>query len=194
MTTLQNKLFPSITNMIRADHTRVLATFHQFEADCAPEKKRVLVNTVCTTLEIHTQLEEEVFYPAMQGISTNQSVLDKSVPEHDAMRESIAKLRGMETTDAGYDDTFMQLMREVIHHVADEETTLLPEAERRLQDRLGELGAEMAKRRLQLAAPRAGELAVNTMRSMPATSMLVAAGTLIAGTYLVRRSMRRQHL
>jgi hypothetical protein len=110
------------------------------------------------------------------------------------MRESIARLRGMEPTDFGYDETFMQLMREVVHHVADEETVLLPEAERVLKDRLGELGAEMTKRRLQLAAPRAGEIAANTVRGMPTTSMLVAAGTLIAGTYLVRRSMRRTQL
>jgi hemerythrin superfamily protein len=194
MATLTNKLFPSITNMIRMDHTHVLGTFHQYEADAAPEKKRALVRTICLALDIHAQLEEEIFYPALRDVSTHQSVLEKSVPEHDAMRESIAKLRGMEPTDFGYDETFMQLMREVVHHVADEETTLLPEAELRLKDRLGELGAEMTKRRLQLAAPHAGEMAANTVRGMPASSMLLAAGTLIAGTYLVRRSMKRPHL
>jgi hypothetical protein len=194
MATLTNKLFPSITNMIRMDHTHVLASFHQYEADSSPATKRALANTVCLALEIHAQLEEEIFYPAMRAVSSHQDVVEKSVPEHDAMRESIARLRGMEPTDFGYDDTFMQLMREVVHHVADEETVLLPEAERVLKDRLGELGAEMTKRRLELAAPRAGEIAVNTVRGMPATSLLVAAGTLIAGTYLVRRSMRRAQL
>jgi hypothetical protein len=83
------------------------------------------------------------------------------------------------------------LMRDVLHHVADEETTLLPDAERLLGDRLGELGAQMTKRRLELAAPRAGEIAVNTVRGMPASSMLVAAGALIAGTYIVKRAFGR---
>jgi len=194
MTTLKNKLFPSITDMIRTDHTNVLSTFHRYEADAAPEKKRALANTICLALEIHAQLEEEIFYPAMQDISANRSILEKSVPEHDAMRASIARLRAMEPTDFDYDEALMQLMREVVHHVADEETTLLPEAEKQLRDRLGELGAAMTKRRLQLAAPHAGELAADTVRGMPATSMLLAAGTLIAGTYLVRRTMRRAQL
>lgn len=45
-------------------------------------------------------------------------------------------------------------MNNVMHHVADEEALLLPTAERVLADRLGELGAEMTKRRVQLVAAR----------------------------------------
>jgi len=52
---------PTVTNMIRADHTHVLATFHQYEVDTSPGTKRALVNTICAGLEIHAQLEEEIF-------------------------------------------------------------------------------------------------------------------------------------
>lgn len=107
------------------------------------------------------------------------------------MRQLIAQLRAMDPEDATYDGVFMQLMRDVMHHVADEETTLLPEAERLLADRLHELGAQMTKRRLQLSAPHAGEIAMNTMRTMPASSMIMAAGALLAGSYLVSRSRNR---
>ena len=48
---------PTITNMIRADHTHVLATFHQYEIDTSPGTKKALVNTICLALEIHAQLE-----------------------------------------------------------------------------------------------------------------------------------------
>ena len=119
----------------------------------------------------------------MRGVTTSNAVLDKSKPEHDTMRQLIARLRGMEPTGADYDATFMDLMRNVLHHVADEETTLLPEAERTLQDRLRELGAQMTKRRLQLAAPHAGEIAFDTVRGMPARSLLFAAGAVFAGTF-----------
>ncbi|MDB5841560.1 MAG: hemerythrin protein [Herminiimonas sp.] len=191
MNAIAKKLSPTITNMIRMDHTHVLETFHQYEIGTKPRVKQALVNTACVALEIHAQLEEEIFYPAMRTVSTDSAVLEKSYPEHDAMRTLIAQLRAMEPTDAEYDQTFMKLMRDVMHHVADEETTLLPDAERLLTDRLGELGAEMTKRRLQLAAPRAGEIAYNTVRGLPTTSMLVAAGAVLAGTYLVKRSSRR---
>jgi hypothetical protein len=49
-------------------------------------------------------------------------------------------------------------MREVIHHVVDEETVLLQAAERLLKDRLRELGATMTKRRFQLLVPHAGDI------------------------------------
>lgn len=189
---LTNKLSPTITNMIRMDHTHVMATFHQYEIDTNPQTKQALVNTACLALEIHAQLEEEIFYPAMRDAATDKQVLDKSVPEHSEMRRLIAKLRSMAPTDPAYDQTFMELMRDVLHHVADEETVLLPDAERTMgADKLSELGAEMTKRRLQLAAPRAGEIAMNTMRGFPTSTMLVAAGAVLAGTYMARRAFVR---
>jgi hemerythrin superfamily protein len=191
MNALTNTLSPSITNMIRMDHTHVLSTFHQYEMDSSPQTKQALVNTACLSLEIHAQLEEEIFYPAMREFAADIPMVQKSIPEHDEMRRLISELRGMQPTDPNYDQTFMQLMRDVMHHVADEETTLLPDAERLLADRLGELGAQMTKRRLQLAAPRAGEIAANTIRGLPTTSVLVAAGAVLAGTYLVRRAFTR---
>lgn len=191
MKSVMNSLSPSITNMIRMDHTHVLTTFHQYEAGTNPKTKQALVNTACLALEIHAQLEEEIFYPAMRSVAGDRGALDKSVPEHDEIRRLIASLRAMEPTDAAYDQTFLSLMRDVMHHVADEETTLLPEAERLLADRLGELGAQMTRRRLELTAPRAGELASNAIRAFPTSSMLVAAGAVLAGTYLAKRSFGR---
>jgi len=79
-------------------------------------------------------------------------------------------------------------MRDVMHHVADEETRLLPDAERLLSDRLGELGAQMTKRRLELAAPRAGEIAMETMRATSTGTMMMAAGALLAGAYIFSRA------
>lgn len=188
MNAFTSKLSPSITSMIRLDHTHVLANFHKYDPNASTSNRQALVDMVCLALEIHTQLEEEIFYPALQAVMTGNEVLTKSVPEHDQVRDLIGQLRSMTPDDASYTSTFMQLMRSVIHHVADEETVLLPEAERLLADRLSELGAEMTKRRLQLAAPHTGELAMNTMRTMPASSMLLAAGALLAGGYLVKRS------
>jgi hypothetical protein len=183
------KLSPPITSMIRLDHTHVLATFHRYHVDDSAGTKRALVDTACLSLEIHAQLEEEIFYPALQAFE--HDMVEKSVPEHQEMRELISRLRSMEPAEPTFDTTFMELMRTVIHHVADEETVLLPAAERLMPDRLNELGAEMTKRRLQLAAPRTGEIIGNTVRAMPASTMLLGAGALLAGSYLLRHAFRR---
>jgi hemerythrin superfamily protein len=185
-----SKLSPSITSMIRLDHSHVMVTFHKYQPDLSPGRKKAIVETCCRALEIHAQLEEEIFYPALRDADGGE-VLAKSEPEHDEMRRLIGKLRAMEPVDANYDGVFYQLIRDVMHHVADEETVLLPEAEQRLQDRLSELGARMTRRRLQLVAPHSGEIAVNTARAMPAGTLFLTASVL-TGLVLIARSASRR--
>ena len=197
MNRFADRVTPRVTTMIRMDHSHVLALFHRFKADTSVGKKRALVANACLALEVHAQLEEEIFYPALRTVLTGDPVLEKSEPEHEQMRQLIAELRkrggdgSAEGTD--FDDKFMELMRIVIHHVADEETRLLPAAERLLSDRLGELGIEMTRRRVELLKPHAGELAVSTVRSFPsaaAAGVLLTAGVVAVGAMLFSRRGR----
>jgi hemerythrin superfamily protein len=191
-----SKLSPSITDMIRMDHSHVLLSFHQYTADARPRVKKALTETICTALEIHATLEEECFYPAMRLLDGADPVIQKSVPEHDDMRRLIAELRASEAIDARHDQLLMELMQKVIHHVADEETVLLPQAERRLgKDQLSEMGARMTSRRLQLAGPRAGSIAANTAVGFSGSTtalVLAAVGGLVAVRYLSRQPERVQ--
>jgi hypothetical protein len=188
MSTLIGKLSPSITNLIRIDHAQVLATFQQFHGGTGLRRKQALVENTCLALQMHAELEEEIFYPALREIAPDITVLEKSFPEHAEMKRLITRLRGMVPSDAEYDGTFMELMRDTMHHVADEETTLLPAAERLLPERLGELGAEMTRRRLQWMAAHAGELTNNTLRTLPESAMSLAAGVMTAGATLFGRA------
>jgi hypothetical protein len=186
MSSLLSQLSPSITNMIRLDHTHVLTAFHQYEVGSPPRLKKGLADNVCLAIEIHAQLEEEIFYPAMRVVADNE-VLRKSTPEHDEMRGLISRLRNMPVTDPAFDDTFFELMRHVMHHVADEETVILPAAERMIPDQLSELGAQMTKRRLELTGPRATELASSMARSMSTGTIIAAGSAMLAGAYLLTR-------
>ncbi|MBA2722165.1 MAG: hemerythrin domain-containing protein [Methylibium sp.] len=188
MRTLTIQLTPSITDMIRMDHNHVLATFQQVHAGTSGGRKQALVRLACTSLEIHAQLEEEIFYPALRELRPDLTVIEKSVPEHAEMRRLIERLMVMPVADPSYDATFMELMRDVLHHVADEETTLLPAAERLLGERLSELGARMLRRRLQLLAPRSPQLVWNTLRSMPQSGFVMASSLLAAGGSMMGRT------
>lgn len=191
MSAIASKLSPPITSMIRLDHTHAVSVFHQYTQYKSPRTRQALAETLCLALEIHAQLEEEIFYPAMQRVEQDEPVLKKSVPEHDELRRLIAKLRASSPHDDDYDDTVAELMRDVLHHVADEETMLLPQAERLLgKERLCELGAEMTKRRLELAGPKTLSIARNTARGF-SESPVVMAGLLVAAGYVVKRMTAR---
>jgi hemerythrin superfamily protein len=186
MTSFVSRLFPSATNMIRLDHTHVLSTFHQYKASAPVRVKKGLVNTMCIALEVHAQLEEEIFYPAVRAVTQNE-LIAKSLDEHQEMRRLISLLRQMEPEARDYDDTVAELMRDVMHHVADEETLVIPEAERLLTDELGELGMRMTKRRLQLVGPRSGEIALDMGRAASGNTAAIAMVGLAAVGLLVAR-------
>ncbi|HZT05196.1 MAG TPA: hemerythrin domain-containing protein [Steroidobacteraceae bacterium] len=186
MSAALDKMTPDITRMIRLDHTHVLAAFRRFRPRMSEVRKRALVENVCLALDVHAQLEEEIFYPAMRQIGAASDMLDKSVPEHEEMRGFIRSLRGMEPLDAAYDETFRKLMRTVLHHVADEETVLLPLAEELMPDELGHLGRLMTARRIELLKPHAAEAAATTIRTFPIGAAAAAAGVLAVGWLLIR--------
>ena len=183
-----SRMSPSITDMIRMDHTHVMAIFHRFKRTTSSARKSALVRNACLALEVHAQLEEEIFYPALHQAVGADPVLDKVGPEHNEIRSLILRLREMSPEVDAYDGTFHALMRTVMHHLADEEAVLLPEAERTMGARLHELGAQMMRRRIQLIRPHAGELASTSIQSFPVMSLVAATSALVLGSMLVRRS------
>lgn len=165
--------------MIRLDHTHVVALFHRYRPQLSAMRKRAIVRTVCDVLEMHATLEEEIFYPALRQVivaSTEDAVLDKSAPEHNEMRGLIADLNSMSSVDERYDDAFMALMRTVLKHVADEETVLLPAAERLIPERLTALGLDMTRRRGELLRGQTLRIALNSSIAFPGVSLTIGVG------------------
>ena len=170
--------FPSVTTAIRLDHTHVLALFRRLRPDTSLARKRAIVANACLALEIHAQLEEEIFYPALRAVPELRETIDQSLSDHDAARRQLAALRSLNPEHEAYDSAFRELIREVLHHVADEETVLLPAAEKWLAADLGRLGAQMMRRRLELLRPRAQQVIGTTIVSFPwlSAGLVVALG------------------
>lgn len=187
-----SKLSPSITDMIRFDHSHVMVTFHQYTGTTRPSVKKALAETICDAVEIHATLEEEIFYPVMRGLAGGEPVIQKSPTEHEEIKRLIANLRATDATDFRHDGLMHELMRNIIHHVADEETVLLPEAERMLgKDRLNELGAQMTRRRLELLSPKAGMVAKNSLVGFSGSTTAIVVG--LASAMMAARFFSKRH-
>ncbi len=176
---------PEITTLIRLDHTHVLAAFRRYRAGSSAARKRALAANVCLALTVHAQLEEEIFYPALRASSPE--AVEKSVEEHTQMRSLIQELRATAPTEAAHDEIFARLIRTVLHHVAEEETVLIPLAEKALKEQLRALGWRMTARRLQLLRPHAAEVATTTALTFPVATTVAALGVCAAVWVLLRR-------
>ena len=51
------------------------------------------MTNACLALEVHAELEEEIFYPALRAVMSEDPIFQKSEPEHAEMRRLIGELR-----------------------------------------------------------------------------------------------------
>ncbi len=139
--------------LLRSDHQRVKILFREFERlDGNRDQKRDVAARVFRELEVHTRLEEEIFYPALRQreIPERRELIDKSFEEHHVADVLVNELKGMDAGDGGFDPKFRVLIETVEHHIQEEERETFPDAEERLGKDLEDLGRQMATRRQQL--------------------------------------------
>jgi hemerythrin-like domain-containing protein len=141
-------------SLLTSQHREVSAMFKQFEelGERAKASKKKLADQICTALELHTQIEEEIFYPAVREASKDlEDLVDEAVVEHASAKDLIAQLEEMDPDDDLYDAKVKVLGEQIDHHVEEEEKEMFPKV-RKLALDLAALGQQMAQRHDELAA------------------------------------------
>jgi hypothetical protein len=106
--------------LLKADHRTVEDLFEQFEKAKGDGRKQKLALEICKELTIHTIIEEEIFYPSIEG-KVEEDLLKESFVEHDAAKVLIAEIEAGQPSDEFYDAKVKVLMEEIEHHVEEEE-------------------------------------------------------------------------
>jgi hemerythrin superfamily protein len=141
--------------LLTADHAKVKKLFKEFadlkEEDGSAEDKSTLVAQICNELKVHTQIEEEIFYPAVRRAIDDGDLMDEALVEHAGAKELIAQLEDMSPDDELYDAKVTVLGDQIQHHVKEEEGEMFPKAKKAKVD--GEaLGVQMTERKAELMA------------------------------------------
>ena len=148
--------------MLKDDHEKVKGLFRQYEGagERAHQKKQQLAQEIFTELELHSKLEEEIFYPAAKakGSKDLKEVVDEGLEEHHVVDTLIQELKAMDlsTSHDQYEAKIKVLIENVEHHIEEEEGELLPEAEKKLGKEVETLGTEMEQRKTQLMQAMSG--------------------------------------
>ena len=116
-------------DLLTDDHRLVREYFQHIEsvshtATAADRHRRPdLIKQLCDELDIHTRIEEEIFYPAVRAAfkETDDSLVDHAEREHAQAKELIAQLRAMPADDARADEVLGRLRQAIEHHVREEE-------------------------------------------------------------------------
>jgi len=102
-------------------------------------------------LETHAQLEENVFYPAVnEETDEGPALVKESLSEHETVKTLIQALRTMAHDPEAFDAKFQELIHTVEHHVEEEESEMFPLAEQELLEDLDDLKEEMQELKADL--------------------------------------------
>lgn len=156
-TATPDKAKPASTDaiaLLKADHAAVSQLFDDYENARSAPKKKALVAEICTALSVHTQIEEEIFYPAVKAALKDKLLVPEATVEHTGVKDLIAQLEGAEPDGEMYDAKVKVLSEYVKHHVMEEHTEMFPKAKASSLD-MADLGARMAARKGVLLAQAA---------------------------------------
>src|SRR4051812_16589529 len=107
--------------LLKADHRQVEDWFEQFEKSRKPERKQELADKICQALTVHTQIEEEIFYPAFIEATKDEDMHHEAVVEHDGAKNLIAQIQASSPQDDYFDAKVKVLSEMIKHHVKEEE-------------------------------------------------------------------------
>jgi hemerythrin superfamily protein len=142
-------------NLLIEDHKVVQKQFKEFEKlkeeDGNDDAKGRIVKQVCMELTIHTQIEEEIFYPAVREVIGDDDLMDEAEVEHMGAKDTIAQLEAMEPGDELYDAKFTVLGEYVAHHIKEEQDEMFPKVKKAKVDTAA-LGVELLQRKQELQA------------------------------------------
>lgn len=135
--------------LLKEDHRAVEKLFKDFESAKGDGRKEKLARKICLELSVHTKIEEEIFYPSLDG-KVEEDLLKEAYVEHDAAKLLIAEIEaGNGQGDDFFDAKVQVLSEEIDHHVKEEEDELFPQVRKADLD-LDALGAQLAERKKEL--------------------------------------------
>jgi hemerythrin superfamily protein len=135
--------------LLKQDHRQVEEWFEEYEDLDDPAEKAELAGRICQALKAHTQIEEEIFYPAARKATGDNDLLDEALVEHAGAKHLISEIEGMEPDEDLYDAKVRVLGEQIKHHVKEEEEELFPEVEKSKMDTAG-VGKLLAERKAEL--------------------------------------------
>lgn len=163
--------------LLTDDHKKVKKLFKEFDKAAEAEdtaQKEELVEQICLELKVHTEIEEEIFYPAVRAAIDDDDMLNEAEVEHASAKDLIAQIQEMSASDPMYDAKVTVLGEYIDHHVKEEENEMFVKAKKAKLD-LNALGEQMSDRKEELTAsmdgvtPPSGARSKSTASARPAS-------------------------
>lgn len=131
-------------NLLKEDHRKVEELFEQLESSRGQAKLRVF-EQIKMELDLHTHIEEKIFYPALEKPRQTHDLTLEAYEEHDVVKKLLKEMSKAKSATEEWEAQAKVLQENVEHHVEEEENELFPKAQSALsEEQIEELGEELA--------------------------------------------------
>jgi hemerythrin superfamily protein len=161
-------------DLLTADHNRVRGLFHQFEQASEDDDRgrmEELAAKMRTELEVHTAIEEELFYPAVRELDDEiGETVAEGLEEHHEVKGLLSELVFLTPDDPAWKAKWTVITENVEHHAGEEESELFPQVRSKTDPAWrDEMGEKLDARKGKLGAPTLAdrdELSAEDLRSL----------------------------
>ena len=143
-------------DLLVEDHNKVRQMLKELSdtTNRAAKKREELLNKIKKEVQIHTRIEEEIFYPAFRDSDAGEhkKLFFEAKEEHRAVDKLVLPdLENTEPTTEEFKGRVKVLKDLIEHHAEEEEKEMFPKAKKTLSnEQLRELGERMAARKQEL--------------------------------------------
>ncbi len=143
--------------LLRRDHRTVEKLFKEFERTGPKAKltKTRLVKKMIKELSLHAQVEEQIFYPAVQEAAGEDDLVLKAMEEHDLVKVLLEQLDKMTPEEDRFQAKVYVLIESIRDHVDEEEKEIFPKLKEALKPaQLRNLGTRLEEGKKAIQSPK----------------------------------------
>jgi hemerythrin superfamily protein len=122
----------NVFTLLKQDHQTVADLLDKIDktTERGTKTREELFARVKSELDVHAQVEEKIFYPALENADETRDITLEAYEEHRLVKQLLAELEQMPKDDEQWTAKFTVLKENVEHHVEEEEGELFPKAKK----------------------------------------------------------------
>ena len=144
--------------LLKADHKKVAGILEKLEGttERALKTREELFTQLKTELDIHTEIEEKIFYPVLEKADETHDITLEAFEEHRLVKQLLGELEAAPKDDEHWTAKFTVLKENIEHHVEEEEGEMFKKAQKALsEEEIETLGTRMEKAKSEQKAAAA---------------------------------------
>jgi hemerythrin-like domain-containing protein len=146
--------------LLKQDHQNVRQLLKKLQSAEEGDERLELFSRIENELKVHTQIEEEIFYPAFHQASEGEKdehLYYEALEEHHVVDMVLPEIRDTDENSDEFAAKAKVLKDLVEHHAEEEETEMFPKARKLMESgELKELGQQLEQRKMELMGSRGG--------------------------------------